>query len=160
MKSIQRKPAGTGRRYGLLASVTVGLLLIGLAIPRALAQKVIPTFENQPFTLDTGLVNNDTAEIASPKPVVIKATNAPATMRIHFSAFNLGKASYVQLTSLRDGGRQKLDTISMGYWQNTSAIFNGDQVQFELVVAPGDKGVFAQVDHLVLQCDCPEKIPN
>src|SRR5262245_17216951 len=98
MKSIQQKPAGMGRSCGLLASVAVGLLLIGPAVPGALAQKVVPTIETQPYTLDTGVQTNNTAETATLKPIVIAATNVASTMRIHFKAFNLGKGSYVQLT--------------------------------------------------------------
>ena len=37
-------------------------------------------------------------------------------------------------------------------------MFNGDTVNFELKVAPGEEGIFAQVDQLELACDCPEQV--
>ncbi|MCI0366650.1 MAG: trypsin-like serine protease [Phycisphaerales bacterium] len=58
---------------------------------------------------------------------------------------------------MRDYAQQRLDPKVLGYWYDTSAIFNGDQVLLELRVAPGDAGVFVRVDQLWLDCDCAPK---
>ena len=141
---------------------TVGCLMTGFLLTSPLfgqGQSLPPNYELQPYLLETGVKSNSlTTETVAFKSTV-KALAEPSKIRLHFNQFNLGKRSYLVLTSKRDGGRQKLDTVSMGYWQNTSAIFNGDEVELELVVAPGEQGIFAKVDHLLLECGtCGEKV--
>jgi hypothetical protein len=137
-----------GARPGL--AWVLGLCVAGqLSLP---GQAVPPTYETQPYGLHTGVYTNNTAGELLAYTNVIAAANSPAMMRIRFSGSNLGRHSYLVLTSHQDGGRQKLDTVSMGYWQNTSAIFNGSRVRLELYVAPGEAGVFAKVDALILEC--------
>ena len=80
-------------------------------------------------------------------------------VRVHFREFNLGARSYVQLTSLKDQHVQKLDAANMTNWFATSAVFNGDRVLLELYVAPGESGIRAVVDYLVLPCDCGPPLP-
>lgn len=70
-------------------------------------------------------------------------------MRLHLSDFNLGNGSYIILRSLRDGGQQRLDSISIEDWQHATAIFNGDSVMLELHVAPQDKNVFVTFDQAI-----------
>ena len=71
-------------------------------------------------------------------------------VRIRFGQHNLGAESYMILTSLDDGDRQRLDSWSMPIWQNTSAVFNGTEVEIALFVAPRDKGVFFTVDEVLV----------
>jgi len=84
--------------------------------------------------------------------VLIAQTNK--SLRVHFREFNLGARSYVQLTSLKDAHVQKLDAANMLNWFQTSAAFNGERVFLELFVAPGESGIRAVVDYLVLPCPC------
>src|SRR5882724_5994573 len=157
MKSIQLKLIAGQRKAGVLAAVVVALCAWAVA-GAAYAQRISTGTESQPYPLDTGVcANSSTNEIIAFQSV-IQATGKPSKVRVHFSAFNLGKRSYIALTSDRDGGKQKLDRISMGYWQSTSAIFNGDTVKLTLNVAPGEQGIFVQVDQLTLGCDCPEQV--
>ena len=150
MKSILFKSPVGGTTFASLALALAGLLL-GSTSP-APARDLPANQDPLLYQLDTGVQSNDsTSEVVAFRTAIFAPTD-PNTIRIHFNAFNLGQRSYLALTSVRDGGRQKLDTVSMGYWQNTSAIFNGDQVQLELVVAPGEQGIFAQVDYLVTEC--------
>src|ERR1051325_3767470 len=149
-------PRSAAAQTGFLAPAIAALFTVTLA--RSVCAQVIPAnYETQPFTLQTGVHTNQTGEEVIAYATAIQAVNAPSKFRVHFSEFNLGKRSYLALTSVRDWGRQKLDTKSMGYWQNTSAIFNGDQVRIELHVAPGEEGIFAKVDQLALECDCSGK---
>ena len=71
-------------------------------------------------------------------------------IRLVFSDANLGNNSYVVITSLLDGGKQILNSISIGQWQYTSAYFNGNAVSVELFVAPGDEGVFLSLDNIIV----------
>lgn len=129
------------------------------AVPSALAQRLPESSEVLPYSVETGVHGNATTGEIVAYSNLIHSANAPSRIRIHFKAFHLGKSSYLTLTSIRDGGRQKLDTTSMGYWQNTSAIFNGDQVVLQLHVAPGEEGIFAEVDQLILDCaSCGGKV--
>lgn len=63
-------------------------------------------------------------------------------LRVWFADYDLGQRSYIEITSLKDGGVQRLDSRSIRYWYDSSAFFNGDAVEIVLVVAPGDRGVF------------------
>ena len=66
-------------------------------------------------------------------------------LRVYFAECRLGQASYIRLTSGRDGGVQILDARAMRYWRGASAFFNGDAVLVELVVAPEDRDVSVQL---------------
>ena len=140
-------------RKNLLTALALGALL-AWPTDQAQAQAVPSSTETVPYTLDTGIRGNAGTEPVVAYSNVIRAATAPSKLRVHFSSYNLGAASFVRLTSVRDGGSQKLDRVSLAYWQSTSAIFNGDEVRMELHVAPGDQGVYARVDQLILECDC------
>lgn len=149
MNSLILKPD----RKKLFSAVALSALLAWPA-EQAQAQAVPPSTETVSYKLDTGVRGNAGTESVVAYSNVIRAATAPSKLRVHFSSYNLGAASFVRLTSVRDGGSQKLDRVSLAYWQSTSAIFNGDEVRMELHVAPGDQGVFARVDQLILECDC------
>ena len=63
-------------------------------------------------------------------------------LRLYFSEANLGNASYIEITSLKDGGMQRLNQEQLGQWQYTSAYFNGEAVTIELFVDPADSDIF------------------
>lgn len=150
MKSLQSKRS---RRAAAAFTALYASAVAALGIERMPLNS-----EVQPYSLDTGVCSNNSTNYLVAFSAPIQATGKPSKLRIHFSSFNLGKRSYVALISARDGGKQQLDRTSMGYWQSTSAIFNGDTVNLQLTVAPGEQGIFAKIDQLVLQCDCPEQV--
>ena len=137
------------------AVVATALLLLG--VTAALAQKQRSAYETHTYSMATGVHRNDTKETVIAFSKVIEAPADTATFRVNFSKVNLGRASTLTLVSLQDGGQQRLDRISLGYWQNTSAVFNGPRVVIELHVAPGYEGVFAEVDQLLTACNCGGK---
>lgn len=47
-----------------------------------------------------------------------------------------GTGAYLRITSLADGGMQRLDAISIHEWRHTSAYFNGSAVRVELLAHP------------------------
>ncbi len=71
-------------------------------------------------------------------------------LRLHFSEYNLGQSSYLTITSLQDGGDQRLDSRTLPQWENTTAIFNGDSVEIELHTDPKDSGVYFILDGVVV----------
>ncbi len=63
-------------------------------------------------------------------------------LRVHFGEFNLGQHSQIRITSLKDGSVQRFDQRSLEDWQGWSAIFNGEVLSVQLLVAPGDRASF------------------
>ena len=105
----------------------------------------------EPYSLDTGQHTqaSDAKEAAKPFDEVVRVTGAP-WLRLNFSDVKLGAGSYVQLTSLEDGGTQRLDADTLQLWNNASAFFNGDAVRVELFIAPGDADAYAKVNTLTV----------
>jgi hypothetical protein len=73
------------------------------------------------------------------------------SLRLHFSEYELGQHSYLTITSLQDGGDQRLDSRSLPQWENATAVFNGDTVEIELHADPRDEGVYFVVDAVVVR---------
>jgi V8-like Glu-specific endopeptidase len=80
---------------------------------------------------------------------VVRATGAP-WLQLHFSDYNLGKLSYIIITSLEDGGHQLLNAKSLAHSQNSSVYFNGDTVEVALHVAPGEKDIFFRIEEITV----------
>lgn len=66
-------------------------------------------------------------------------------LRLYFENVNLGKDSYVKLTSLKDGASQILDAQKMAQWNYSSAYFNGDQVKIEVFSSRGDRNISVSI---------------
>lgn len=64
-------------------------------------------------------------------------------IRVHFGAYDLGTLSEVRLTSLADNASQRFTQSTLEAWDGWSAIFNGDAVLVQLLVAPGETAQFA-----------------
>lgn len=77
----------------------------------------------------------------------IKVDGAP-WLRLQFSDYNLGQHSYIVLTSVEDGGQQRLDARTLEQWHDASAFFNGDSVILELHVAEGESGIYVSLGTL------------
>lgn len=69
-------------------------------------------------------------------------------LRLRFGDYNFGRSSYILITSEFDNGMQHIDTNSMQNWHQLSAFFNGDAVDVELYVAPGDKDIYLHIEEL------------
>ncbi len=92
--------------------------------------------------VDSGIVEN-----AGPAPAIVFETTIEVPdavwLRLAFAEVVLagseadGTASYLLLTSLTDGGHQVLYAGNLDEWGNTSAYFNGEAVQIDLVASPG-----------------------
>lgn len=132
----------------LLAAV---LSLIGLSAPASAQVSELMHFETVEH------IDNSGAHQAPDGPLLDESggkilTNAYATLiqapdvnliRVHFSQFELGRHSEIRLTSLKDGHVQRFTHESLAEWNGWSAIFNGDAVLVQLLVAPGDIASFS-----------------
>jgi len=98
--------------------------------------------------MDSGLHDGLLAKSAVAFRQVVRTPGVP-WLRLHISDYNLGAQSYITITSLLDGGRQRLDARSLPQWGNWTAFFNGEAVEMELHVAPGEKGVFVRIEEII-----------
>ena len=71
-------------------------------------------------------------------------------LRLLFEDANLGKDSYIIITSLWDGKWQRLDATSLEQWQLSSAYFNGNQVEIELHIVPFDRNIFFSIKEVIV----------
>jgi V8-like Glu-specific endopeptidase len=79
---------------------------------------------------------------------VVRAEGANL-MRIHFSQFDLDRVSEIHLTSIADGATQRFTHDMLEAWGGWSAIFNGDAVLVQLLVAP-EESVSFEIDEVAV----------
>lgn len=127
----------------------LGMLLLSLCMVPAMAfaQPAPIPFHKEVYTLQAGGYKGLEAESLVAFREVVQISGAP-WLQLHFSDYNLGKQSYITITSLKDGGQQRLDSNNMKNWYNSSAYFNGDAVEVELHAEPGEKGIFFRIDQI------------
>src|SRR5262249_49339213 len=120
-----------------------------LAIPRmSPAQAPIP-YHRQPYFIDSGAQRGRTTENLVAFREVVRVSGA-SWLQLHIGEHNLGKKSYVSITSLQDGHMQRLDAQSLSEWQNSTAYFNGDAVEVQLHVAPEDDNIFIRTTEVTV----------
>lgn len=101
------------------------------------------------YSLDTGRHSGTGIEMERFSVDVIEVPGAP-WLRLHFGDYDLGRNSFISLTSREDGQQQVLDQRTLPQWNSSSAYFNGDAVSMELHVAPGDQNVFVSLRALTV----------
>ncbi len=111
----------------------------------AMAQASPTPFVTQPYSLDSGDQANSRNEAVTMFSAEVSAPGTPL-MRLSFGECTLGEASWVAITSMTDGATQYLDSASLEAWDHASAVFNGDTVIVELVVAPGEEDIYFTLD--------------
>lgn len=117
------------------------LLAVALTGAQAETRRIIPA------SLSSGTMSNPTDEAQT--RLIGKLTVPGATrVRVPLAQAALGLASRVRFTSVADGQSQTLDAAQLEMWARTSALFNGDTVRVEVIVAPGDSGVAVQVEQM------------
>lgn len=112
-------------------------------------QKAPVPHHKEPFTLDSGIQANQGQEDAKVLRWEVRSPGVP-WLRLHFSGHNLGQNSSITITSLKDGGKQRLDAEGLERWSDSTAFFNGDAVDVELTVAPNESGVFFQIHEITV----------
>jgi V8-like Glu-specific endopeptidase len=100
-----------------------------------------------PYPLQSGVHDGDSRATRVAFSAVVHLPDSP-WMRIHIADAELGKASFVRLTSLLDGDTQTLAARHLADWSHSSGIFNGEAIELELHVAPHDRGVFVNIDSI------------
>lgn len=103
---------------------------------------------HQKWSVDSGVHDNHDADF---KVVALDTLTVPGSswMRVRFGKYNLGRRSYITVTSAKDGAQQRLDSHTLANWSNLSAFFNGGQVDMTLHVAPGELGIYVRTTEVV-----------
>jgi V8-like Glu-specific endopeptidase len=128
-----------------LIAVTLALTIPG-RVP-AFGQIAASETIDEAYSLVSDRIDNSTTGTLS---VSVGSVHVPgaAWIRVHIGEYHLGPASYLTLIAL-DGQEQRFDAKSLADWYQWSAIFNGDEVEINLHMAPGDTGVYVQIDRVV-----------
>ena len=125
--------------------LSMGLLATAAALLPATAQAQTAMEEQTQMMLqrDTGWVTNSGTERQVIASFTVDVPGA-SWVRLYFGTEttlggNLfqGTGAYLVVTSHADGAVQVLNEVALEQWQNTSAYFNGDAVQVDLVAHPG-----------------------
>ena len=120
----------------LLAAATVCLPSV------AAAQQQAPSYRMVPRVQRTGWVQNNTS---TSQVVISFEVYQPGAewLRLYFESVDLGgdlpsrTNGLLRITSHLDGNVQEMRATHLRQWQNSSAYFNGDTVQVEVIAHPG-----------------------
>lgn len=100
-------------------------------------------YKKIPFSLASGFYSSDTKQRVDlpvfQSDIVLENTQ---WLRLHFDDIYLGQNSFLIITSLKDGVRQRLDEMSMKRWKNSTAYFNGNSVNIALYADPRDSDIY------------------
>ena len=115
-------------------------VLAVLAAPPVTAQSAPVVQQTLRFPYDSGYVSNPSALEQVLSSQTIRVAQA-AWIRLQFSLVLLdhtdeSTGAFLRITSHRDGAVQELRTRHAREWRQTSAYFNGDTVQVEIVAPP------------------------
>ncbi|UCD38447.1 MAG: hypothetical protein JSW54_02935, partial [Fidelibacterota bacterium] len=140
------------KRLKLRSQKIIGLVLLVSLPAIATTQPGKYPFHREAYFLDTGRHNGLPDSAATSSPVFSGLISIPgaAWLRLHFGDNHLDSLSYILITSLNDGARQRLDAVSLKQWRGNSAFFNGDGLELELYAAPGDSGVFLELHEVLV----------
>ena len=134
------------RKYldtGVLFLMAMFVASVSSALPQ------LPPAHSEEFRLYSGLHDGlEVGELLAFQGVI--EIPGATWLRVIIAESNLGKKSYITLTSVEDGSRQYHDAGTLSQWRNMSAFFNGDSVVVKLYVAPGERGIFFRVDKVVV----------
>jgi len=139
------------------------VIATGALCAPALAQDIQPAplaIGLMPANIDSGPVRNGGDAEAV---VFVDRVRVPGALalRLRFDEVRLaglvsdGSASYLRITSTLDGGEQRLNSLHVAQWRNTSAYFNGDEVIVEIVAHPGSGDNLLRVTTVEAQLQQP-----
>lgn len=125
-------------------------VLAGLSLTAA-AQETLdsPVGGFVPYAADSGVWDGAVEGVVG-YAETIRVPGA-AWVRVYFSAAKLDGASTVRITSHADGETQQLNAAGLAEWGDTSAYFNGEAVELELIAAPGTRGNRVAVEHVAVE---------
>ncbi len=117
--------------------------LLGLSMTAAQAGG---EWKHVAYPLDSG-THAGTEDVRMAYQQSVKVDNV-SSMRLHLGDYDLGKYSFLAISSLEDGATQFHDAETLKEWQGSSVYFNGDEVEVALYVDPKDSGVFIKLEQV------------
>lgn len=127
---------------------TIFLIVMGFGwAAQTQAQRAVIDVRDEPISLTSGVLKNKTMEFQTEIVGIVEFPETP-NIRVRIADYDLGKQSYMTLESLADGETQRLDETSIRDSYQWSAIFNGGAVEVALHIAPGEAGVFVEIDRI------------
>jgi hypothetical protein len=104
----------------------------------------------EPYSLDTGRLDNPAGQPASVFQQTLEVDPSVPWVRVLFSLAKLSGSSTLTITSLTDGSSQTLGAAELARWGNGSAYFNGPALTLELLAAPYSVGNRLQVSEILV----------
>jgi hypothetical protein len=135
-------------KYPSFAIATLALLVSPLYAQELRTPKpATPPSVVQPYTLDSGSIDNPGAEsVVYSKQITFGMT---AWLQFRFGELtNLPQGSFLRMTSRKDQDWQVHNAGSLGTWGQNSAGFNGGSVLLELVAGANTKGNRVDLDRV------------
>jgi V8-like Glu-specific endopeptidase len=112
--------------------ITCILAALWIAAP-AQAQQAPPNYLRTQIALDSGPLSNPGSASALLFRAPLRCIGA-TWMQVHFGeATHLSPGSILRIKSLRDGAVQRHDAVTLAEWESNSALFNGHEVELELI---------------------------
>jgi len=153
----------------LISYAAIGFAILGCLLQQAAAQSDEIPSVSVPYELNSGVYSGNGRNFSLVYSEKIQIDGAP-WMRLQFGSFDLGRNSFLTITSLADGGTQKLTAEHIKQWNSGSAFFNGDAVNIDLHVGPADVDVFFEVAGIICgvrdaggtrdTCDFDDRVPS
>jgi len=158
-----------------VAAAIATLLSLALSARIARAQTVTPPSQNLRMRYDSQPVSNTgaTTQVISSTTIHVQGAS---WLRLYFQKVSLagdveaGNNAFVRVTSFKDGATQELDADGVRDWRHSSAYFNGDSVELEIVSPPGVgasrvvlRSVTAGLSSIVLYTQCgptDDRVPS
>ncbi len=134
---------------GYFLYLSIALVSFGFWNGTIDAQSVPPRFRLDPLEVAIGSHDGNGEQEEVMFQQLIDRGNAP-WIQLTFDQVELGKASFVRITSVTNGDHQELDARMMRTWNFASGIFHGGRLQVELVVAPQDRQVTLEIGSAVV----------
>jgi hypothetical protein len=128
MRTI-RHDLGAARALWLLAVLSLGAHDVA-------AQSAAPPSHELVYPYDSGWLRSDPLQATVVVSKTLGIAGAP-WMRLRFQSLILGDGATLRITSFSDGAVQEFDAARAREWKLTSAYFNGDALQLDVLAAPG-----------------------
>lgn len=124
-----------------LAALVGTAALAGLVAPQAAGQTAEPSYQRTPYEHDSGWARAQGSgqEVVISFPVIV---DGASSLRLYFDDITLGgdipagTGAKLRITSYLDGAVQEMNSVHAWQWQNSSAYFNGNAVQVEVIAHP------------------------
>jgi hypothetical protein len=129
--------------FVLLAVIVVG--------SRTQGQPESPSYVLKPCQIHSGMHSGSETQASSSAAYKVRIQEKGVDwMRLIFGDCFLSGQSFIRISSVKDGAHQELDNERLSTWHNTSMYFNGDAVDVELHLVPGDLNSFFTVKEVMV----------